>query len=314
MKTKKVFLILSSGFMLFLPIIFSSCNTNNNEPCLGCFGDEPVNFRLINYEPAWSPDGKWIAFYHGEPGKSGIYLISPDGENIKKWHDGIPETPAWSPDSEWIAFSEGAQIWKKKIDGDSLTQLTFEGRNFDPVWGIKGIAYRKSYSWPEEENIQGIWLLNPSNGDVNQLFSGNCTQAAWLNPDNIVFFRGEIDKKGSFTGSSLYKIQIKDIVCNKISFLKDMDNLYPKFYFAGAKIAFLSIPKDEPRFRIWVMDADGSNLKQLTDTQSYYCDWSPDGKYIVYTNAETDNGQLWIMDADGTNKRQLTFEHHFINF
>jgi Tol biopolymer transport system component len=92
----------------------------------------------------------------------------------------------------------------------------------------------------------------------------------------------------------------------------DASDRYPKFL--SNKIVFTSKPRDKPQRLIWTMDADGSNLKQLTDTPTYSCDWSHDGKYIVYTDARAENGRLWIMNADGSNKRQLTFEHHFINF
>ncbi|MDD2284922.1 MAG: hypothetical protein PHQ11_05925, partial [Paludibacter sp.] len=73
---------LSYWFISLLLFILSGCD--KKEACPGCFGDEPVDFRVIDYEPAWSPDGQWIAFYHGDtvPDKWGIYLISPDGENI----------------------------------------------------------------------------------------------------------------------------------------------------------------------------------------------------------------------------------------
>ena len=63
--------------------------------------------------------------------------------------------------------------------------------------------------------------------------------------------------------------------------------------------------------QIWTINADGSDSKQLTDTQGYSCDWSQDGRYIVYTDSRGENGRLWIMDADGNNKRQLTFEYLF---
>ncbi|OQY27350.1 MAG: hypothetical protein B6244_10840 [Candidatus Cloacimonetes bacterium 4572_55] len=51
--------------------------------------------------------------------------------------------PDWSPDGQWLAFMMNAQIYKVKADGDSLTQLTHEGRNFFPDWGPDGqwIAY-----------------------------------------------------------------------------------------------------------------------------------------------------------------------------
>ena len=60
------------------------------------------------------------------------------------------------------------------------------------------------------------------------------------------------------------------------------------------------------------MDADGSNLKQLTQKGGTSPAWSPDGSQIVYTRynfAEfsEESGHLWIMDSNGENKRQLTF-------
>ena len=102
--------------MLFLFLIMGigGCENKESVPII----EEPIDFCLIDGEPAWSPDGKWIAFYHDDSlsSKAGIYLISPDGANIRKCQDGIAETPAWSPDGQWIVFSKNAQIWKKKID------------------------------------------------------------------------------------------------------------------------------------------------------------------------------------------------------
>ncbi len=63
--------------------------------------------------PAWSPDGRKIAFMAQEPGASGldpdynIYVMNADGSGITKLTNG-PGTegfPAWSPDGTQIAFS-----------------------------------------------------------------------------------------------------------------------------------------------------------------------------------------------------------------
>ena len=63
---------------------------------------------------------------------------------------------------------------------------------------------------------------------------------------------------------------------------------------------------------IWVVDIDGSNEKQLTDTPKNWEEgfWSPDGKRIVYASymgvGETRGIEIWMMNEDGSDKRPLT--------
>lgn len=59
---------------------------------------------------------------------------------------------------------------------------------------------------------------------------------------------------------------------------------------------------------IWVMNADGSDKRQLTDDPTLQCNpyWSPDGTKIVYESDESGNREIWVMNADGSNQTQLT--------
>ena len=305
---KKLFLHL---LILLLSAILYSCDNKEPVPIKETETDEPINFRLIDSEPAWSPNGKWIAFHHEEPGKSGIYLISPDGANIKKLHDGIAATPAWSPNGQWITFSENAQIWKMKINGDSLTQLTFEGRNFYPTWSPDGqwIAFD---GWiPDDMKFYGIFKMK-NNGDEKTLFrydnkEGDMRMPNWVNDSTIIYAR----YSPLFYSTEIFSIDSNGKNEIRLTF-NNADDRYPRY--SNNRITFISKPNDKPYISIWEMNADGTNMKQLTNTQSYACDRSPDGKYIVYTDARAENGRLWVMDASGSNKQQLTFEHHFINF
>jgi len=94
------------------------------------------------------------------------------------------------------------------------------------------------------------------------------------------------------------------------------ENYHPAWSPDSTKIAFSSNMEMDPRIRnIYVMDADGKNLKQLTQNRkigwtSGHPAWSPDGKYIAYDSGKRDRGgnsqsTIFIMDADGKNPRPL---------
>jgi TolB protein len=287
--------------------MLASCITEDFEdPCFIC----PIDFSLIDYEPAWSPNGEWIAFVHADsaPGKSGIYLVSPDGQKIQQWHEQFAEGPARSPDGQWIAFSQNAQIWKKKIDGDSLEQLTFEVRNFFPAWSPDGLWIAFDAFIKDKTSLYAVWKME-SNGDNKTLIANTPEEGAvrmpyWLN-NKIIHIRY---LKGVYS-SEVFSMGHDGENLKRLTYNEATD-YYPKLSRNTGKIVFSSQPGDGwPQ--IWTINADGSDLKQLTDTQGYSCDWSPDGNYIVYTDSRGENGRLWIMDADGNNKRQLTFDDHF---
>ena len=78
---------------------------------------------------------------------------------------------------------------------------------------------------------------------------------------------------------------------------------------AQAQIAFAS--NREGNFEIYVMDTDGQNPRQLTNSPAdeWSPSWSPDGERIVFSSSrgafwwETD---IYVMDADGGNPQKLT--------
>lgn len=80
----------------------------------------------------------------------------------------------------------------------------------------------------------------------------------------------------------------------------------------GAKIAYCS-QRDSIYWQIYVMNADGSSPKRLTDVKTGdACGpaWSKDGKHIAYhAFAQTNpsrNPEIWVMEPDGSNPKKLT--------
>jgi LysM repeat protein len=75
----------------------------------------------------------------------------------------------------------------------------------------------------------------------------------------------------------------------------------------GSKIAFMSNGRGGNNWEIWVMNADGSDPKRLTENGSNegLPAWSPDGQSIAYVSDQGGVWSIWGMNADGSNQRKL---------
>ena len=76
----------------------------------------------------------------------------------------------------------------------------------------------------------------------------------------------------------------------------------------GKTVAFARALTDG--HHLFTMDADGSNVRQLTAKGNAYagvhCAWAPDGKRILYADQVKDALEIFSIEADGKNARQLT--------
>jgi TolB protein len=98
-------------------------------------------------QPAWHPEGRFIAFASTrgfEPGNYNIFIMDVATRQVVQLTHGAGrnENPQWAPDGRHLVFSsrrgDGFQIYTMLADGTQVQKLTSRGNNTQPVWA-KGV-------------------------------------------------------------------------------------------------------------------------------------------------------------------------------
>ena len=94
-----------------------------------------------------------------------------------------------------------------------------------------------------------------------------------------------------------------------VSLASALDLIAPLPAAPVGRFAFTSAQGND---EIFVMDADGSNVRRLTDNDVRDSDpvWSPDGTRIAFESHEDGYGEIVVMDADGANRQAVTNDRH----
>ena len=109
--------------------------------------------------PAWSRDGRWIAFSRPSGATFDLWVMRANGSGLTQLTDTITiweGTPSWSPDNRTIVFSRGdpngglggRKLWVIAREGGTLRRLTTGHGNddFAPAWSPDGtmIAFTRN--------------------------------------------------------------------------------------------------------------------------------------------------------------------------
>ncbi|HLW76430.1 MAG TPA: PDZ domain-containing protein, partial [Bryobacteraceae bacterium] len=129
--------------------------------------------------PAWSPDGKSVAYFSDESGEYALHVKSQSGEGEAKkialyGHAAFYFDPKWSPDSKRIAFTDNElNLWDVEIASGKLTKVDTDnnyelGRNFAWSADSKWIAFVKSLS----NRLHAISLYSIDDAKATQVTDG----------------------------------------------------------------------------------------------------------------------------------------------
>ena len=131
-------------------------------------------------DPAWSPDGRWIAYFSDESGEYALHLRSQDGTELKKVGLGEPPSfyyePKWSPDSKKIAYTDKRlNLWYVDLAKGMPVKLDtdyYEGpfHSLDPAWApdSKWIAYTKQLP----SHMRAVFVYSLESGKAQAITDG----------------------------------------------------------------------------------------------------------------------------------------------
>src|SRR6266851_3048987 len=132
-------------------------------------------------DPAWSPDGKSIAYFSDESGEYALHIADQSGsKTVKKINLGNPPSyfygPSWSPDSKKIAYADKRlNLWYVDVEKGTPVKVTTD-RYDDPTSGFaetwspdsKWLTYAKLL----ENHQRAVFVYSVESGKESQITDG----------------------------------------------------------------------------------------------------------------------------------------------
>ncbi len=263
-------------------------------------GEKRMLIDSYAMQPAWSPKGDRIAYWTtGSSGNRVVATIPVAGGEpvIFAESSNTNWNPVWSPDGKYLYYASDRNgnmaFWRAKIDmesGKSLGEhklvptparfnrhLTFSGDG-------KRMAYvqsnsRSNIKMADFDPVSEKFLSEPywvTRGDFD--FAG-----VELSPDETRLFARSIKKtQDDIVSLDLTGAEIRDLTNDK--FFDRHSRISPD----GTTILFSSDRSGS--YEIWAMNADGTNLRQVTHSAGGIASipaWAPDGKRFSFDNEST---------------------------
>ena len=149
-----------------------------------------------------------------------------------------------------------------------------------------------------------VWVANPDGTGQRDLTPDRASDADpdW-SPDGrrVVYASTPSRCHGSACQSDLYIIDRDGNRRVRLTHTPQ-DEREPDWSPDGTRIAYTRWGDDDPR--VWVMRADGSGQRQLSDDPGADPDWSPHGNRLLYLHVGSSNRPLYTINADGSARQR----------
>ncbi len=275
-------------------------------------------------QPAWSPDGKSIAFFGYRDGGYDLWVIAPDGSNQRKltWGNFDDREPAWSHDGTRLAFASDRgdplgsnyNIWVLDLRDGAMRQMTRDpAQDTMPTWSPddKEIAFAST-----RDNAQSIWAVSMLDGAERRITDPKirADTPSWGAGGDIVY-------QAFGQGQSRLEVGGKPLTANEAAFAFRVSWVSPTefFYVSDGKIRRRSVgsagtapqtidfsavlqvtrPDYVHRRRDFTSVAPRSVLGVVRP------EISPDGKAVAFTAI----GDIYLMTIGGK-PENLTKDHY----
>ncbi len=272
-------------------------------------------------------EGHELVFFQSnkEGSKGNIFLMNTDGsrqQQIGKSGVRPDYYPNWSKDGRKITFESyrrgGWRIWITDPDGSNARRLDNIGRDyeFDPtfdaagtqvIYSRNGDLYKVNVVSGKTERFTNTPALYESQPDVS------------LN-DDVIYVAGN-EEGAQIVQKNLHSGKEKNLTT------KQYTELAPIWSPDGTAILFYS--DREGGFELFIMNADGSNIRRVISNETlkkygiqrgtflkldegwnhclqYRATFSPDGQWIAFSADTDDSREIFIVSKDGKSLRQLT--------
>ena len=272
---------------------------------------KPPEGFLGDSTPAFSPDGKLLAFVRGASSRDvEVYVMPAGGGEPKRltFDNRSGRSLAWTADSKWIVFSSwfygGLKLFKVEAAGGTPQQLDV-GTEFASTLAISRRGDRLAYS--QDIRDTNIWRID-LNGST--AIKAHTRIISSTRQDYSPQYSAD-SKKIAFTSGRTGSNEIW--VCDAdgqnpvpITSFGGPDVGTPRWSPDGQQIAFDSLA---PGHRdVYVVGTQGGKPRRLTgdNFDNVRPSWSHDGRWIYFGSNRSGEWQLWKISTQGGQPVQIT--------